>query len=339
MQIMIPEEMQMDGPRFDQLARALAAGRDSRRALAGRAIGSLAGTLGLLSLDTAAAKDKDKGKGDVKSKGPACREEGHPCEGNQVCCEGLTCVTSGPGSAKRCASPSKGVVATTAYGVQVDCAYDDSADQTTCTCTGMAPGGAPAVRAIAVSAAAICADVVGGNATLAATGAVARAGFTSESGQASLTLVLAGQVITSGTATYWCTTDAGVVPATGPGLSRVQDDLSNSVGSIEVQVAACDIATPPDGFDWHGTCIRRAAGTAFALAAWDGATATPQATGTTTKEGRLSFSRLKPGTYQLTQTDANWCHAESDGVDAQGNIVVKAGQRVTVWIFDCVGAP
>src|SRR5215208_2466972 len=33
---------------------------------------------------------------------PGCRREGHPCEGNQTCCPGLTCAESGPGAARRC---------------------------------------------------------------------------------------------------------------------------------------------------------------------------------------------------------------------------------------------
>jgi hypothetical protein len=34
---------------------------------------------------------------------PACRQIGHPCEGNQECCRGLSCVVTGPGNAERCA--------------------------------------------------------------------------------------------------------------------------------------------------------------------------------------------------------------------------------------------
>jgi hypothetical protein len=37
-----------------------------------------------------------------------CRSEGHPCEGNQVCCEGLKCVSGGGnGAAKRCVKRTK----------------------------------------------------------------------------------------------------------------------------------------------------------------------------------------------------------------------------------------
>jgi hypothetical protein len=40
----------------------------------------------------------------------------------------------------------------------------------------------------------------------------------------------------------------------------------------------------------------------------------------------------------LQEVDATWCHAESDSVDAQGQVVVAAGERASVWIFNCVGA-
>jgi hypothetical protein len=42
---------------------------------------------------------------------PACREAGHPCEGNQKCCENLICVTSGPGQAERCTPCPDGQIA------------------------------------------------------------------------------------------------------------------------------------------------------------------------------------------------------------------------------------
>ena len=48
---------------------------------------------------------KGKGRSDDRRKQPAqpaCREEGHPCEGNQECCDGLACRVSSPGQAERC---------------------------------------------------------------------------------------------------------------------------------------------------------------------------------------------------------------------------------------------
>jgi hypothetical protein len=40
----------------------------------------------------------------------------------------------------------------------------------------------------------------------------------------------------------------------------------------------------------------------------------------------------------LQEVDATWCHAESDSVNAKGEVVVAAGERASVWIFNCVGA-
>ncbi len=63
--------------------------------------------------------------------------------------------------------------------------------------------------------------------------------------------------------------------------------------------------------------------------------ATAGKTGSTGDSGESRFGTLYPGMYQLTQTDDNWCHAKSDGVDADGNVIVRAGQRTTVWVFSC----
>jgi hypothetical protein len=339
----------MDSNRIDRWARTLGAAGTSRRLLFGRfasgavaaAIGTTAG--GALAKDQGPKGDDNKGKGakgdDNKGKGgkdPACRGEGHPCEGNQVCCEGLVCGPGGPGAANRCSSPAPAptVAAVASYTVAVNCAFDSAADRTTCQCTGMAPSGAAAVRSVAVSSSAVCADVVGGDAALGTPGpAVGSTGFTSSDGNAVLILILSGHVTTGGTATYWCMTDAGTVPAQGPGLVRVQDDVSTTTGSIDVRAAACDVAAPgPQGYDWHGQCSRPAAQAGFALAPKGGGN---QQTATASADGLARFANLAPGLYSLSQTNGRWCHAESDGVDASGNVVVKANARTTVWIFDC----
>ena len=64
----------------------------------------------------------------------------------------------------------------------------------------------------------------------------------------------------------------------------------------------------------------------------------PVVTGATDGDGILRFTRLQPGTYDLQEVDGTWCHAESDSVNAQGQVVVAAGERASVWIFNCVGA-
>jgi hypothetical protein len=105
-----------------------------------------------------------------------------------------------------------------------------------------------------------------------------------------------------------------------------------------VQVVACDIAEARDGYDWQGQCTEPIAGALFALRGLEGDIASDVTKRTTGENGRLRFERIRPGTYSLTRTDGNWCHAESDGVDDQGNVVIEAGQLVSVWIFVCTMA-
>src|SRR5262249_34838868 len=53
---------------------------------------------------------------------PACRKAGHPCEGNQECCEGLVCVDApGPGQAARCVAPTCDNTCGTNFVQQSDC--------------------------------------------------------------------------------------------------------------------------------------------------------------------------------------------------------------------------
>jgi hypothetical protein len=60
------------------------------------------------------------------------------------------------------------------------------------------------------------------------------------------------------------------------------------------------------------------------------------ANGTTNEDGLLTFPNLQPGTYRLKEIGRDWCHAESDNVNANGDLLVKAGQVAKVWIFNCL---
>lgn len=91
----------MDSARFDDLSRFLGT-RHHRRALGGLLGGTL---LGLLHLSTGAKRRTSRR---TKTAAKTCRDVGHPCEGNQTCCEGLRCTVTGPGAAKRCAAASPG---------------------------------------------------------------------------------------------------------------------------------------------------------------------------------------------------------------------------------------
>ena len=75
---------------LDQLAQGVASGTVTRR----RALGVLAAAVVGATVPFARAEAV-----------PACREAGHPCEGNQDCCDPLVCRVTGPGNAKRCAEP------------------------------------------------------------------------------------------------------------------------------------------------------------------------------------------------------------------------------------------
>jgi hypothetical protein len=119
---------------------------------------------------------------------------------------------------------------------------------------------------------------------------------------------------------------------------NVPEDLAGDTGAITVYKYACPVTVPPTGFDWYGRCDPQGQGVGFSLSVWDGAQFLPVVTGATDSDGILRFTRLQPGTYDLQEVDATWCHAESDSVNAQGQVVVAAGERASVWIFNCVGA-
>src|SRR5215211_3875778 len=199
----------MDGRQLDTAARMLAGGHTRRQVLGVLVRGAVGGGLGLAGPLAAAAKPKDNDKD--KGNGPACREEGHPCEGNQTCCEGLTCTASGPGAARRCTAGCEGdcpaeepavVVVDVDIDVEADCAYSGEMRRTTCTFTAAAGNGD--VASVAVAEALLCAEVVGGDYDEVDLGANARPkgkakGFKSKqakNGAAVVTLELDGEVTT-----------------------------------------------------------------------------------------------------------------------------------------------
>jgi hypothetical protein len=119
---------------------------------------------------------------------------------------------------------------------------------------------------------------------------------------------------------------------------NVPEDLAGDTGAITVYKYACPVTVAPAGFDWYGRCDPQGQGVQFSLSVWDGSRFLPVVTAATDGDGILRFTRLQPGTYDLQEVDATWCHAESDSVNAQGQVVVAAGERASVWIFNCVGA-
>ncbi len=119
---------------------------------------------------------------------------------------------------------------------------------------------------------------------------------------------------------------------------NVPEDLAGNTGAITVYKFACPVTTPSSSYDWYNRCDPQGEGVVFNLSVQDGDTFTPVTTAATDADGILRITRLAPGIYDLQEADAVWCHAESDAVDANGHVVVEAGQRSSVWIFNCVGA-
>jgi hypothetical protein len=73
----------------------------------------------------------------------------------------------------------------------------------------------------------------------------------------------------------------------------------------------------------------------FTLSPADPAQSAPIGDGATEPNGEITFEGLNPGPYDLDAPDVAWCHAESDTVNARGELVVTAGVEVSVWIFLC----
>jgi hypothetical protein len=118
-------------------------------------------------------------------------------------------------------------------------------------------------------------------------------------------------------------------------VTPVADEMTLT-GTVEVRVATCPIAKPPTGveYDWRANCLDPLSGADFDLKSIDPA-ADVDLAGTTTPNGEIRFERLEPDAYALTRTDGNWCFAESDDVNARGEVIVEAGKVTTVWIFVC----
>jgi hypothetical protein len=195
----------------------------------------------------------------------------------------------------------------------------------------------------------IAIDASGGTASADASGgdnnvAIAGGGQTGDAATqlvelSTLSLELEGNVVPGKLTTYWVDTDIGRRPASGPALVQVAE-ASDNTGAIIAEAKMCSIPQPQQGFDWFGQCTAPVTGMSFSLYPESGA-ATPLATSDTNAQGRARFGNLPPGTYQLKPEGALgsesmiWCYAESDRVDANGNIIVEADAESHVWSFTC----
>ena len=165
----------MDGRQFDLVAKALAVG-GSRRQMIGRLAGSAAG--GILGVRGVRATWAQTAGNAPLGQIATCREVGDLCGGDRLCCNGLSCLTSGKDGADRCIDenapadpcaegcpPTEGISVTRIYNYRIttDCAYDEVTDRSTCECVPQKGDNAPQVRRIALPQADICGEVVGGD--------------------------------------------------------------------------------------------------------------------------------------------------------------------------------
>jgi hypothetical protein len=209
-----------------------------------------------------------------------------------------------------------------------------------------ASGGAVTVGDVRGDENDIAIDASGGTASADASGgdnnvAIAGGGQVAETAAqsvelSSLRLELEGNVVPGKLTTYWVDTDAVRRPASGPALVQVADEADNA-GAIIAEARVCPIAQPQEGYDWFGQCTTPVAEMSFSLAAANGGDGALPAAGATNEQGRARFGELTPGAYLLQPEGTLWCYAESDRVDANGNVLVEAGLESHVWSFVCGG--
>lgn len=243
------------------------------------------------------------------------------------------------------------------YRVEVECDVDDDDDTSECEFSGIAPSDASDIDRITVPADVVCAEVIDGDFVLVnAQPGAGVAGYMSDDDDDELELELHGRVTTAGTMTYWVSTSDGVFPAEGPGLHchQAQGAVSDlgamataatatppaptpevTTGTLAIAVYSCDnVPDDTSMFDWFAECAPGSDPIAFLLTP-SGETAVDRYTTESDATGEAAFEMLEPGTYRLEAIDTLWCHATSDRVTSDSEVVVQAAEQTTVWTFHC----
>lgn len=104
-----------------------------------------------------------------------------------------------------------------------------------------------------------------------------------------------------------------------------------TTGAVLVTTYLCtNVPVDTSSYGWYSTCAMGSAHR-YGLTPVAGAATDAHATDTA-NTGAATFLDLPPGRYDV---NAAWCHAESDNVNVQGNVVVEANKETTVWFFYC----
>lgn len=119
----------------------------------------------------------------------------------------------------------------------------------------------------------------------------------------------------------------------------IPEQVSAETGAILVQKYSCPIDAPVKGYDFQGECSRSEEQVVFEIAVFNAEMQDfePLVQVTANPDGIVRFPNLRPGTYKLTEVDAKWCFAQSNSVNAEGNVVVQANRLSEVWVYNCVG--
>lgn len=104
-----------------------------------------------------------------------------------------------------------------------------------------------------------------------------------------------------------------------------------SGGAITVVKTLCE-DDAEDIRNFRSECDIAGTGISFELTALSGGQSW---TGKTGADGKLVFSGLANGAYDLDELDGTWCKAEADRVDASGNVLVQNGSNSNVYIYNC----
>jgi hypothetical protein len=243
------------------------------------------------------------------------------------------------------------------FRVRVECAVEDGTARTACIFLGInaSQPGDDAVTQLAVPHDVVCGVVTGGSFLDGDDGKPAQLSQSMSDDvpayvgdDDALLLLIDAQVMIAGESTYWVMADdQRVYPATGPGLACAESAGSvlttpeptptpAPTGSIVVRSFLCEPGiSAGEEIDWYTVCDEPAAETAFSVESTTLGTGGEPMTGQADENGELAFNGLDPATYHLERTDGNWCHAESDSVNENGDVMVEAGDDATIWVFSC----
>ncbi len=106
-----------------------------------------------------------------------------------------------------------------------------------------------------------------------------------------------------------------------------QDDS----GSIQITKYAC----VTEYFIDEADCEIYEGGASFELSSKQGNQWFDAARGTTNSAGLLTWSDLAPGVYQIDEVGGEWCYAAAEHTDADGFLIVTAGETTHVSIWNC----